>query len=85
MGVLPLELPPGESATSLGITGRESFTIRGLEGGIEPKQTVTVVVRDAEGDEKTFEAKVRIDGPAEVEYFRHGGILKMVLRQMLAD
>jgi aconitate hydratase len=84
MGVLPLEFGPGESAASLGLTGRESFTISGLSGGVTPKQTVTVVARRDDGSETSFRATVRIDGPAEVEYERHGGILQMVLRQMLA-
>ncbi len=84
MGVLPLEFRHGESASSLGLTGRESFTIHGLDDGVSPAQSVTVVARDEEGGEKVFEATVRIDGPAEVEYHRNGGILQMVLRQLLA-
>ena len=84
MGVLPLEFEGGESAASLGLSGRELFTIGGLAGGIAPKQEVTVVARRDDGSGVSFAAKVRIDGPAEVEYHRHGGILPMVLRQMLA-
>jgi len=85
MGVLPLQFMPGESASSLGLTGRESFTIRGLSRGITPRQDVTVVARGDDGGEISFRATVRIDMPAEVEYYRHGGILKMVLRHMLAS
>jgi len=84
MGVLPLEFAAGESAASLGLSGREAFTVRGLAGGIAPRQQVSVVARRDDGSEISFTATVRIDGPAEVEYHRHGGILRMVLRQMLA-
>ncbi|WP_455901518.1 aconitate hydratase AcnA [Rhodococcus gordoniae] len=77
MGVLPLQFPEGESAQSLGLTGEEEFTITGLEGGNEIPETVPVKAGDTE-----FDATVRIDTPAEAEYFRHGGILKYVLRQL---
>ncbi|SUE13247.1 aconitate hydratase [Rhodococcus gordoniae] len=77
MGVLPLQFPEGESAQSLGLTGEEEFTITGLEGGNEIPETVHVKAGDTE-----FDATVRIDTPAEAEYFRHGGILKYVLRQL---
>jgi aconitate hydratase len=84
MGVLPLQYREGENATSLGLSGSETFTISGMSGGITPGQEVDVVARADEGPEMRLRAIVRIDGPAEVEYFRHGGILQMVLRQMLA-
>jgi len=84
MGVLPLQFLDGENATSLGLTGTETVTISGLSGGITPGQEVDVVARADGGTETRLRAIVRIDGPAEVEYFRHGGILQMVLRQMLA-
>jgi aconitate hydratase len=84
MGVLPLQYREGENAASLGLTGTETFTISGLAGGITPGQEVEVVARADDGTETRLGAIVRIDGPAEVEYFRHGGILQMVLRQMLA-
>ncbi|MEX0742739.1 MAG: aconitate hydratase, partial [Actinomycetota bacterium] len=84
MGVLPLQYRDGENATSLGLTGTETFTISGLSGGITPGQEVEVTARADNGTEMRLHAIVRIDGPAEVEYFRHGGILQMVLRQMLA-
>ncbi|HEY2630898.1 MAG TPA: aconitate hydratase AcnA [Solirubrobacteraceae bacterium] len=83
MGVLPLQFPPGESAQSLGIDGQEPFTITGiaepLNAGELPK-TCKVAVGG-----KEFEATVRIDTPKEAHYFRHGGILKYVLRQLLAS
>ena len=78
MGVLPLQFPEGENAESLGLTGEEEFSITGLEGG-EAKE-VTVKAGDTE-----FQARVRIDTPKEVDYFKHGGILPFVLRQLMAD
>lgn len=83
MGVLPLQFKDGDSAESLGLDGSETFTITGIAGGIEPNQHAEVCVTRADGAQATFEALVRIDAPAEVEYFRHGGILQMVLRQLL--
>jgi aconitate hydratase len=85
MGVLPLQFLPGESAAALGLTGTEAFDIRGLGRGIRPGQQVEVSAMDAHGPRTTFRALVRVDGPAEVEMLGHGGILRMVLRQMLAD
>ncbi len=84
MGVLPLQFKAGESAKTLGLTGVETFTITGLSAGIEPRQNATVAVTRADGSQITFDVIVRIDAPAEVEYFRHGGILQMVQRQLLA-
>jgi aconitate hydratase len=84
MGVLPLQFAEGQSAASLELTGTETFTITGLAEGVTPRQEVDVVVRDREGGERRFRAIARIDGAAEVEAYRHGGILQMVLRQMLA-
>jgi aconitate hydratase len=84
MGVLPLQYRAGENAASLGIHGTETFTISGLSAGISPGQEVEVAARADDGTETRLRAIVRIDGPSEVEYFRHGGILQMVLRQMLA-
>jgi aconitate hydratase len=83
-GVLPLQFADGQSAASLGLTGTETFTIRGLAGGIGPRQEVRVRARRDDGSEVSFPATVRIDMPAEVDYYRYGGILQMVLRQMLA-
>ncbi|MGU3585340.1 aconitate hydratase [Rhodococcus sp. C26F] len=80
MGVLPLQFPEGESAQSLGLTGEEEFTITGLADSAEIPETVHVKAGDTE-----FDATVRIDTPAEAEYFQHGGILKYVLRKQLAQ
>jgi aconitate hydratase len=84
MGVLPLQFLPGESAASLGLDGTETYAIRGV-GALGPRSRTTVEVTAADGTGRAFEAIVRIDGPAEVEYLRHGGILPMVLRRMLSS
>ncbi|HEX5949664.1 MAG TPA: aconitate hydratase AcnA [Actinomycetota bacterium] len=83
MGVLPLQFQPGESAEALGLTGTETFDVTGLAGGVAPRGRATVVARRADGSDVRFDVTVRIDEPAEVEMYRHGGILRMVLRQML--
>ncbi len=80
MGVLPLQFSDGQSASSLGLTGHEHFEISGFNvGGAAP---ATVVATSADGSSIRFEARVRIDTPKEREYFRHGGILHYVLRQL---
>jgi aconitate hydratase len=79
MGVLPLELPAGETVQSLGLTGHETFDIDGLEGAGSGDFPGEVTVR---ADGKDLRCRVRIDTPNEVEYFRHGGILQYVLRQL---
>lgn len=83
MGVLPLQFKDGESAQSLGLTGYESFTISSMADGIEPRQGAVVSVTRQDGSQTTFDTTVRIDAPAEAEYFVNGGILDMVLRQLL--
>lgn len=82
MGVLPLQFKEGESVQSLGLTGRERFDILNIDN-LKPKQEVTVVATDDEGNSKTFTAICRIDAAVEVEYFRNGGILPTVLRKFL--
>ncbi len=82
MGILPLQFRDGESAASLGLTGREVFDIEGLGDGTAKEVTVTATGED--GNQTTFTARVRIDTPKEVEYYRHGGILHYVLRQLAA-
>jgi aconitate hydratase len=84
MGVLPLQYVPGDSAATLGLDGTETFDVSGIAGGIEPGQRVRVTARRRGGGDTAFDAVLRIDGAAEVDYERHGGILQMVLRQMLA-
>ena len=83
MGVLPLQYAAGESAASLGLSGRETFSVRGLADGIAPGQTATVDAVGEDGASTTFDVTVRIDAEAELEYFRAGGILRLVLAQML--
>jgi aconitate hydratase len=81
MGVLPLQFLPGESAASLGLTGREAFDIVGLEAGLRPRARLRVVARDGQG-ERSFGAICRLDGPIEIDYYRQGGILPAVLRRL---
>jgi aconitate hydratase len=83
MGVLPLRFKDGQTRESLNLTGAETYDIEGIAGGVSPGQTVTVRVHRADGSEDTFETMVRIDSAIEVEYYRHGGVLQMMLRQML--
>jgi aconitate hydratase len=82
MGVLPLQFMPGEGADTLGIRGDEMFDIE-FEGELRPQMTVTLLVFGKDG-EKQIPVKLRIDTPIEVEYYKHGGILPFVLRQLLA-
>ena len=83
MGVLPLQFKDGDSASSLDLSGDETFSITGIGDGIKPKQNATVTATRQDGSQTTFETMVRIDASAEVEYFVNGGILDMVLRQIL--
>jgi len=85
MGILPLQFPEGVTAAGLGLTGRETFAVRGLAEGIAPGQDVTIDAVDDEGSVRSFEARLRVDGEAEVEYLRAGGVLNLVLADMLAD
>jgi aconitate hydratase len=78
MGILPLQFMEGESAASLGLTGREEFSISGIDGGAADEVTVRA-------DDKEFRARVRLDTPRERDYFRHGGILPFVLRRLLGE
>ena len=85
MGVLPLKFPTGENAESLGLTGTETFAVSGvtaLNDGASPR-TVTVTATPADGGEEiSFDAVLRIDTPGEAAYYRNGGILQYVLRQI---
>jgi len=82
MGVLPLQFREGESATSLGLDGTETFDITGLDDG--KARTATVTATRADGTRKIFTATVLLLTPKEVEYFRNGGLLQYVLRQLAA-
>jgi len=86
MGVLPLQFLPGESAQGLSLTGFETFDILGLDGAdLLPKQAMTVRAVGANGAVTEFKAIARVDTPVEVVYYRNGGILPAVLRQMVRD
>jgi aconitate hydratase len=82
MGVLPLEFLPGENRESLGLTGHEVYSIEGV-ATLTPRKEVTVHAKSADSQVKTFQARIRVDTPEEVLYYKHGGILQYVLRQML--
>ena len=85
MGILPLEFLPGESLRSLGLSGTEAFSIRGLAAGLQPGQRIEVEATAAEGGgAKRFTVVCRLDNQTDVEYLRHGGVLPMVLRQLMA-
>jgi aconitate hydratase len=83
MGILPLQFAPGESAASLGLSGREAFDLTGIAGGVEPAQDVAVRAVTEDGREVRFTARCRVDTPVEAEYYRHGVILQFVLRGLL--
>jgi aconitate hydratase len=85
MGVLPLQFAPGDSAASLGLTGRETYSVAGLTGDLVPRQRLSVVVRDEAGAERRFDVVARLDGPIDVGYYRHGGILPAVLRRLASE
>ena len=84
MGILPLEFLPGQNRASLGLTGEEIFDIEDVAGHLTPRSRIKVTATDADNDArvKTFEVTVRIDTPDEADYYRHGGILQYVLRQL---
>ena len=84
MGVLPCQFPEGSSVDTLGIVGTETFDITGFESGIRPRQTVELTIRRADGREDRAALIVRIDTPIEVDYYRQGGILPYVLRQLVS-
>ena len=82
MGVLPLQFEAGKSLESLGLTGRERFDVTGVREGLMPHKRLVVGAVADDGKETSFTVICRIDTPVEVEYFRHGGILPYVLRQL---
>jgi aconitate hydratase len=83
MGVLPLQFMTGDNAQTLGITGKEIFTITGLEDGLRPGQELTVQTINEENIRMTFNVHSRLDTPIDIQYYQNGGILQTVLRQML--
>ena len=84
MGVLPLQFIGNDSVESLGITGKETYDLKGLEGEIKPQQLATLVIHREGGESQEVQVLLRIDTPIEVDYYKHGGILPFVLRQLLA-
>ncbi len=84
MGVLPVQFHEGTSVQSLGLDGSEIYSISGLSESIQPGQDLTLEIRRAQGEIQRVPVKLRIDTPIEVDYYRHGGILQFVLRELLA-
>jgi aconitate hydratase len=82
MGVLPLQYEPGEDAASLGLSGQETFDIDGISVGLSPGKKLVVEASPAKGDHRRFTVSCRIDTPNELDYFKSGGILPFVLRQL---
>jgi aconitate hydratase len=85
MGILPLQFLPGESAATLGLTGREAYTIPLSAAGPVPRSQLAVLAHADDGTERRFEAIVRLDGPIELDYYRQGGILPAVLRRLARE
>jgi len=84
MGVLPLQFVDGVTAESLAIDGSQTFSIKRLSDTLQPGQQLTIELKTTDGKTRYFQVKVRIDTPIEIDYYRHGGILPFVLRQLLA-
>ncbi|WP_100372993.1 aconitate hydratase AcnA [Bacillus sp. FJAT-45037] len=84
MGVLPLQFKDGDSAESLGLTGEEAFDVQ-ITNNVQPREMVKVVATAKDGNKKEFEVLVRFDSDVEMDYYRHGGILQMVLRSKIAQ
>jgi len=78
-----LQFQPGENAASLGLSGREVFDVEGVSDRIEPRQTLSVIATSPEGARRNFEVVARLDSAIDVNYYRQGGILQMVLRGLL--
>lgn len=83
MGVLPLQYKNGESAEELGLTGKEFFTVSGIANYIKPLQEIQITAKNKQGEAKIFQVVARLDSQIEIDYYRHGGILRYVLRQFL--
>ncbi|MGA3601753.1 aconitate hydratase AcnA [Lysinibacillus agricola] len=84
MGVLPLQFMPGDSAETLGLTGKEEISVN-ITDSVKPREILTVTAKSEDGSVKTFQALARFDSEVEVDYYRHGGILQMVLRAKAAE
>ncbi len=84
MGVLPLQFEDGTSAQSLGLDGTETYSLTGLSNEIQPGQMVTLEISRQDGQRESVPVKLRIDTAIEIDYYRHGGILPFVLRELVA-
>jgi aconitate hydratase len=85
MGVLPLQFINNENAETLGLDGTETFDIVGVTEGLEPHAELRVAAHRDDGSDIEFSVECRIDSDVELDYYRHGGVLQLVLRRMLAD
>ena len=85
MGIVPLQFKPDENLQSLGLTGFEKFDVRGISSGLKLRQNLSVRATSDDGKVKEFAVTCRIDTPAELDYYCHGGILEYVLRQLLQN
>ena len=85
MGILPLQFVGDDSVTTLNIGASDTFDILGVDNAIVPQQMFTLCIRRADGSSTQTEVRSRIDTPIEVDYYRHGGILPFVLRQILTQ
>ncbi|MFT5836691.1 MAG: aconitate hydratase [Candidatus Azotimanducaceae bacterium] len=85
MGVLPFQFPAGVSDESLGLTGEETFSLTGLSDQLKPGQSVPMEIKKPDGSTQTVDLTVRIDTDIEIEYYRHGGILQYVLRDIISE
>jgi aconitate hydratase len=83
MGVLPLQYVEGQEAETLGLTGKETISIKGVSDGLRPLKKLQVEALKEDGSILNFEVIARLDSAIEIEYYRHGGILNYVLRQFL--
>jgi aconitate hydratase len=84
MGVLPLQFSEGASAKSLGLDGTEIYELIGLDESLAPQQDLTLRIQRQNGESQDVLVRCRIDTPIEIDYYRHGGILPYVLRQLVA-
>jgi aconitate hydratase len=83
MGVLPLQFAEGTNAQTLGLDGSETYSLTGLSDGIQPGQSVTLEITRLDGKREQVPVKLRIDTPIEIDYYRYGGILPFVLRELM--
>jgi aconitate hydratase len=84
MGVLPLQFADGTNAQTLGLDGSETFSLTGLSDTIQPGAMVTLEITRQDGAKQSVPVKLRIDTAIEIDYYRHGGILPFVLRELVA-